>query len=127
MNSNPRFYPKHLAKKYVQQWNEKVPAEVEVVDETSQQVAPAPSVTNINGQRSATPVGVGSGGRVVGFKSGEETSPGSLSSSSINASSLDSSNTSKTSMVSTYVFFGQMSNSIKTDMYLQILLHTYMA
>ena len=124
MNSNPRFYPKHLAKKYVQQWNEKVP-EVDVVDETSQQVAPAPSVTNINGQRSATPVGVGSVGRVVGFKSGEETSPGSLSSSSINASSLDSSNTSKSSMVrlSTYLchFFRQMSDSIKIDIYLYLI------
>merc|ERR1711974_35068 len=50
---------------------------------------------NINGQRSATPVGNGR----VGFKSSEETSPGStLSSTSMNASSLDSSNTSKSSM-----------------------------
>ena len=107
MNSNPRFYPKHLAKKYVQQWNEKVP-EVsppaslnEKNSVNSQQVAPALSDTNINGHRSGTPVGNGR----VGFKSNEETSPGSLSSTSMNASSLDSSNTSKSSMVRMFLFF----------------------
>ena len=49
MNSNPSFYPKHLAKRYVQHWNQ---------EEEGQQVAPAPLVTNINGQNviQCTPV-----------------------------------------------------------------------
>ena len=101
MNSNnPRFYPKHLAKKYAQQWNEKdsncTPAESEE-NSSIQQVAPALLDTNINGQSTPPPVG---GNSRIGFKSSEETSPSStLSSSSLNASSLDSSNTSKSSMV----------------------------
>jgi len=110
MNSNPRFYPKHLAKKYVQQWNEKVVPEVQAPvagaeaenSVNSQQVGPPALsvVTNINGFRSATPVG---NERVssTGFKSSEDqtnSSPNSLSSTSMNASSLDcSSNTSKNS------------------------------
>jgi len=100
MNSNnPRFYPKHLAKKYAQQWNEKdsncTPAESEE-NSSIQQVAPALLDTNINGQSTPPPVG---GNSRIGFKSSEETSPSStLSSSSLNASSLDSSNTSKSSM-----------------------------
>lgn len=59
MNSNPSFYPKHLARQYVQQWNGNGEAM------TSQQVAPAPVPTamNFNGhdQRSVTPVGNVSG------------------------------------------------------------------
>ena len=59
MNSNPRFYPKHLAKKYVQQWNEKVVPEVQAPvagaenSVNSQQVGPPALsvVTNINGFR----------------------------------------------------------------------------
>ena len=111
MNSNnPRFYPKHLAKKYVQQWNEKVPGSNSTPAESEenssiQQVsnlAPALLDTNINGQSTPPPVG----NARIGFKSNEETSPSStLSTSSLNASSLDSSNTSKSSMVRHILFY----------------------
>ena len=60
MNSNPSFYPKHLAKQYVGLWNgDQVRSNINPLN----QPAPADNfnfTNNVNGQnRSVTPVSVG--------------------------------------------------------------------
>ena len=57
MNSNPSFYPKHLAKQYVGVWNgDQVRSNTNPLN---QPPAGNFSFTNVNGQRSVTPVSVG--------------------------------------------------------------------
>ena len=97
MNSNPSFYPKHLAKQYVGLWNQ---------DQTrghggplNQPVVVSPALgtpaSNANGQRSVTPVGHGGiqhlnqSTRITGGGS-SESSP-SFSTNSMSPSIMDTS------------------------------------
>jgi hypothetical protein len=63
MNSNPSFYPKHLARQYVSIWNgggsERLPS-AHVAPQQQQQVDKFAPAQNVNGQKSETPP-VGSG------------------------------------------------------------------
>ena len=83
MNSNPSFYPKHLARKYVQEWNQAV----EDIP-PSLQVPPASRVPKINGQRSVSPVGNSS--TSVMASNSTESSPSSMNSSEMSNISLRS-------------------------------------
>ena len=98
MNSNPSFYPKHLAKQYVQQWKGSQKDHEFDHQRSLQQVpivAPASVVTNFNGQsennRSVTPVQQ----RVTGLFN--ESSPTFSSTSMTSSSPLDYSNGSTSS------------------------------
>ena len=94
MNSNPSFYPKHLAKQYVGLYSEKQmrnhenPFNQQQVGATKEAGA---CFTNINGKRSITPVNVGDHlnehSSFIGGSASTETSP-SLSSSSNSMSAM---------------------------------------
>ena len=82
MNSNPSFYPKHLAKQYVGLYSEK---QVRNHENPLNQEG-----SRCNGQRSFTPVGVGSHSSFIGGSSSTETSP-TLSSSNSMSPMMDNS------------------------------------
>jgi len=90
MNSNPSFYPKHLARQYVHHRGWKEPDEAEEL-----QVPPPASlhVPKINGQRSVTPVGnVSMPAAVTMTSNSTESSPSSsMNSTELSISSRDGS------------------------------------
>lgn len=89
MNSNPSFYPKHLARQYVHHRGWKEPDEAEEL-----QVPPPASlhVPKINGQRSVTPVGNVNPAAVNMTSNSTESSPSSsMNSTELSISSRDGS------------------------------------
>lgn len=98
MNSNPSFYPKHLARQFVHQgWNQPELGDLQVSPPPSVHVPPASRVPKINGQppRSNTPVGVGNVSNLAVMASNStESSPNSMNSTEISISSRDGSRSS---------------------------------
>ena len=95
MNSNPSFYPKHLAKQYVGLWS---------LDQTrghggplNQPVVVSPALgtpaSNANGQRSVTPVGLVGGNQHLNQSTsgGSTESSPSFSTNSMSPSIMDTS------------------------------------